>query len=251
MAGKLTILDRLAKEGRIPRNISGSLSRGLKISGEFRDPLSYPLRDRRYFGKPPHVARTEWIQMTPERQVYQRGLQAIRDNELADVNDRYRTSEGMLTELQSDFEDSYDDAYAEMKEDLFTGRDEAPSLAEGFSPQDDLNIGSVKDVDLRDYWPPYARSPDEYASEAEDYVDQMKSSTGRAAYLESPEYLMELQSHSPRYHNYQRVMEQRAANKAVGRDLSRRYATAVRNLVRRGLSPEEADAYVRRYFGAR
>lgn len=246
MPGKLTILDRLAREGRIvPKIGTREIQAGLTL-----DPLSLPgaMLARDEFRR---AGMGRFANMTPERQVYQRGLQAIRDNELAAVNDRYRTSEGMLTELQSDFEDSYDDAYAEMKEDLFTGRDEAPSLAEGFSPQDDLNIGIVKDVDLRDYWPPYARSPDEYASEAEDYVDQMKGFTGRAAYLESPEYLMELQSHSPRYHNYQRVMEQRAANKAVGRDLSRRYATAVRNLVRRGLSPEEADAYVRGYFGAR
>lgn len=253
MAGKMTILDRLAREGKI----KSPPARDLRFRGEFFDPLNYTTQQRISMEGAPELAYMAIpqngvgrdIKLTPEREVYQRGLQAIRNKELADVDDRYNATESMLADLQSDFEESYNDAYEAMKGDLFDGRDIAPLLNEGFDPRDDLNMGSLEDVNLRDYWPSYTRSPDEYASEAEDYVDQMKGFTRRAAYLESPEHWMELQSQSPRYRNYQRAMEQRAANKAVGRDLSRRYATAVRNLVRRGLSPEEADAYVRQYFG--
>lgn len=187
--------------------------------------------------------------MTPERQVYQRGLENIRANDLSNAEDSYRNATGELEDLQSQFEEAYSDAWETMRDDIFSDTEMAPELSQGFNG-DDLNLGRLS-IDLSDYWPSYTYSPDEYGSRAEDLVDAARSSRSRSAYLESPEYMMELQARSPRYRNYQRVMKQRAANKDLGHDLSRRYATAVRNLVRRGLSPEEADAYVRQYFGTR
>jgi len=188
--------------------------------------------------------------VTPERQVYQRGLQAIRNKELADVDDRYNATESTLADLQSDFEDAYSDAYESWQDELnSTVPDQAPTLEYGFESAD-LNFGTPSS-DLRDYWPSYSKKPEWFEDKVNAYDAELEELGDELEYMRSPEYIQRLQTRSPRYRNYQRALEQRAANKRMGHDLSRRYATAVRNLVRRGLSPEEADAYVRQYFGIR
>lgn len=243
MAGKMTVLDRLMQQGRIkPR-----LDETMWSHADFRDPLNYTFAGRQYIKA--HPESFPRLDMTPERIKYQRGLANIRANDLSNAEDSYRDAAGELEDLQSQFEEDYSDAWESMHDDIFSDKKMAPELSRGFG-EDDLNLGRLN-IDLSEYWPPYTYSPDEYGRRAEDLVDAARLASSRSAYLESPEYIQRLQTRSPRYRNYQRAMQQRAANKAVGRDLSRRYATAVRNLVRRGLSPEEADAYVRQYFGGR
>lgn len=245
MAGKMTVLDRLAREGRIvPKMGTREIQAGLTY-----DPLSLPgaMQARDEFRR---AGMGRFANMTPERQVYQQGLRSVRGAKIKPLRDAEMGVRKDLEGLQSDFEDAYSDAYESWQDELNSNvPDQAPILEYGFDSED-LNFG-MPSSDLRDYWPSYSEKPEWFEDKVNAYNDKLEELGDELEYMRSPEYIQRLQTRSPRYRNYQRAMEARAANERMGHDLSRRYATAVRNLVRRGLSPEEADAYVRRYFGAR
>lgn len=245
MAGKLTVLDRLAREGRIvPKIGTREIQAGLTL-----DPLSLPgaMQARDEFRR---AGMGRFASMTPERQVYQQGLRSVRGAKIKPLRDAEMGVREDLEGLQRDFEDAYSDAYESWQDELNSNvPDQAPILEYGFESAD-LNFGTPSS-DLRDYWPSYSKTPEWFEDKVNAYDSQLEELGDELEYMRSPEYIQRLQTRSPRYRNYQRAMEARAANERMGHDLSRRYATAVRNLVRRGLSPEEADAYVRRYFGVR
>lgn len=249
MAGKMTILDRLMKEGRIKP--------GFKAYRQTPDKL---LRLQEGIGtkdyvRIPQAGGEGWTSvpnrgLTPERQVYQRGLDEVRERTMAPVYNEVKQSRGRLADLKSNFEDAYDEARNDMLEDWQSGiEDSAPDLEYGFDV-DDLDVGSPN-TDMRDYWPSDAESPEWFSEESEALRDRLWELGDQIEYSRSPEYRMRIQTQSPRYRNYQRAMEARAANKRMGHQLSRMWGDAYNRLRARGLSDAEARMYIRERFGGR
>ena len=254
MAGKMTILDRLMKSGKLKPGVA----RDLRVRGEFFDPLQYTTQqrilmegapERAYMAVPDNGVGRE-IKITPERQVYQRGLDEVRERTMAPVYNEVKQSRGRLADLQSDFEDAYDEARNDMLEDWQYGiEDSAPDLEYGFDVYD-LDVGSPN-TDMRDYWPSDAESPEWFSEESEALRDRLCELDDQIEYSRSPEYRMRIQTQSPRYRNYQRAMQQRAANKRMGHQLSRMWGDAYNRLRARGLSDAEARMFIRERFGGR
>lgn len=249
MAGKMTILDRLAKSGRIQP--------GFKAYRQTPDKL---LRLQEGMGvkdyvRIPQAGGEGWTSipnrgLTPERQVYQLGLEDVRERKMAPIIDEQREAKRNMSALQEKFEEAYDTAREDMLEDWQYGvESSAPELEYGFDT-DDLDVGSPN-TDMRDYWPSDAEDPQRFADEAEDLNARLAEIDDRLDYARSPEYRMMLQTQSPRYRNYQRAMQQRAANKAMGHRLSRMWGDAYNRLRARGLSDEGARRYLGDYFGGR
>lgn len=113
----------------------------------------------------------------------------------------------------------------------------------------DVVSNEIPRYDLSDYWEGEYSLP-EYQEKFDDFNEAKEAA--EEAFDDWHRYgRQRLQTETPRYRNYQRAMQQRAANMAMGRDLSRRYAIAYNNLLRRGLTPAEARMYMREYFGGR
>lgn len=243
MPGKMTVLDRLISSGKIKKSPFGVK----KTAAELRDPLNYPLDMRKDFDRMKNAANTQWVKMTPERVVYQQGIEArmqpkyLKADE--DVNSAY-------DEMDS-YNDEWHDAIEEAKEGM---RDDWESSLE-YQSFDDVGSNylevDVPQTDLREYWPGDARTPNEIHEDFDAAQGRYYAAKDVQRDLRRPEAWMQEQTMTPRYRNYQRAMQQRAANMAMGRDLSRRYAIAYNNLLRRGLTPAEARMYMREYFGGR
>lgn len=236
MPGKMTVLDRLIKEGRIKKSPFGNSKYAV-------DELSFP-SIREMDGK---LVGGTARKMTPEREVYQKGIEArmqpryLKADE--DVNEAYDVMDAYKDEWGS----AVDDAKEYMKEDWETGLDD-----QRFEDVDPYYMEvDAPSTNLRDYWPNDARTPDEIYSDFDAAQDRYYAAKDAQRDLRRPEAWMQEQTMTPRYRNYQRAMQQRAANMAMGRDLSRRYAIAYNNLLRRGLTPAEARMYMREYFGGR
>lgn len=253
MAGKMTILDRLMQEGKISQFSPG---RKLGISGELRDPMSYPLEMRKAIkekyadNKSPRTlhGNYQWVKMTPEREVYQQGLESLRRKKMNPVREAERGVRKDFEDLQSNFEDAYSDAYENWQDELNSNvADQAPLLEYGFEPAD-LDFDTPR-ADLRDFWPAYQESPEWFESEAGAYNDRLEELGDQLEYMRSPEYIQQLQTQTPRYRNYQRAMQQRAANKRMGHQLSRMWGDAYNRLRARGLSDAEARMFIRERFG--
>ena len=237
MPGKMTVLDRLIKEGRIKKAPFGNAKYAV-------DELSFPAireMDGRLVGG---TAR----KMTPEREVYQKGIEARLSPKLRkaeeNVNETYENMDA--------FKDEWNDAVEQAKEDMLSDwqdKLEGAATDEPYSYSLEVEPSSTN---LRDYWPNYHyREPDEIIEDFDTAQDKYFSARDERNYLRGPGGWMQEQTMTPRYRNYQRAMQQRAANMAMGRDLSRRYAIAYNNLLRRGLTPAEARMYMREYFGGR
>lgn len=244
MPGKMTVLDRLISEGRINKSPFGVK----KTSAELRDPLNYPLDMRKNFDRMKNAANTQWVKMTPEREVYQKGIEARMqprylkaDEDVLDaVNDR--------DIYNAEWREAVEEAKSDMADDWYSTLD--------YQDFDEVNPEILENVELpsrnlRDFWPETARNPDEIYSDFDAAQDRYYAAKDAQRNLRRPEAWMQEQTMTPRYRNYQRAMQQRAANMAMGRDLSRRYAIAYNNLLRRGLTPVEARMYMREYFGVR
>lgn len=242
MAGKMTVLDRLMKEGRIkPR-----LDETMWSHADFRDPLNYTFAGRQYIKA--HPESFGRLDITPERVKYQRGIEAIQ-------NRNRMKAQNQLDDFKSDKEllqDQWNDAIAEAKdamvEDWRTGLDDRD-----FSEIDPyyLEVGTPS-TDLTDYWPDYGYiSPSEFGQRSERLDEDISEWEDIVGHRESPEYRMELQRQSPRYRNYQRAMETRTANRRMGHQLSRMWGDAYNRLRARGLSDAEARMYLHDYFGGR
>ena len=244
MPGKMTVLDRLISEGRINKSPFGVK----KTSAELRDPLNYPLDMRKDFDRMKKAANTQWIKMTPEREVYQKGI----DARIASRHEPAMQKRADAYALKDQYENEWRDAVEEAKSDM--ADDWASTL--DYQDFDEVNPDILEDVELpssnlRDYWPSGARNPDEIYEDFDAAQDAYYAAKDAERELFTPRYRMQEQTMTPRYRNYQRAMQQRAANMAMGRDLSRRYAIAYNNLLRRGLTPAEARMYMREYFGGR
>lgn len=254
MAGKMTILDRLMQSGKLKPGVA----RDLRVRGEFFDPLQYTTQqrilmqgapERAYMAFPDNGVGRE-IKITPEREVYQQGLESLRRKKMMPVREAERGVRKDFEDLQSDFEDAYSDAYESWQDELNSNvADQAPLLEYGFEPAD-LDFDTPR-ADLRDFWPGYQESPEWFESEAGSYNDRLEELGDQLEYMRSPEYRTVLQTQTPRYRNYQRAMQQRAANKRMGHQLSRMWGDAYQRLRARGLSDAEARMFIRERFGGR
>lgn len=241
MPGKMTVLDRLIKEGRIfPKSdLPENMSRFGRLQPN-PDELANPL----VVGQRMYAQR----KMTPERQVYQQGINA----RIGTRHEAAMQKRADAYELKDQYENEWRDAVEEAKSDI--ADDWASTL--DYQDFDEVNPDILEDVqlpssNLRDYWPSGARNPDEIYEDFDAAQDAYYAAKDAEEELFTPRYRMQEQTMTPRYRNYQRAMQQRAANMAMGRDLSRRYAIAYNNLLRRGLTPAEARMYMREYFGGR
>lgn len=236
MPGKMTVLDRLISEGRIKKSPFGNAKYAV-------DELSFP-SIREMDGK---LVGGTARNMTPERVKYQRGIEArlypkkIAADELLDEANTNRET------IQDEWNDAIADAKESMKDDWESTLD-----YQAFEDVDPNYLEvDAPSTDLREYWPGYARSPEEIGEEFDAATDAYWDAKEAQRRIYSTRGIMDEQVQTPRYRNYQRAMQQRAANMAMGRDLSRRYAIAYNNLLRRGLTPAEARMYMREYFGGR
>jgi hypothetical protein len=243
MPGKMTVLDRLIKEGKIkPRLGSTEMQEGF-----VRDPLNFPIKTHKAIREYEGPRANKILSMTPEREVYQQGIEArmqpkyLKADE--NVNETYENMDA--------FKDEWNESVAQAKEDMLSDwQDELENAATDEPYGYSLEV-EPQSTDLRDYWPDYGRGPDEIINDFDAAQDRYFSARDERNYLRTPGAWMQEQTMTPRYRNYQRAMQQRAANMAMGRDLSRRYAIAYNNLLRRGLAPAEARMYMREYFGGR
>ena len=236
MPGKMTVLDRLIKEGRIKKSPFGNAKYAV-------DELTFP-SIREMDGK---LVGGTARKMTPEREVYQRGIEARMQPKYLKADEDVNSAYDEMDAYKDEWSSAVDDAKEYMKEDWETMLDD-----QSFDEPDPYYL-SVDDpsTDLREYWPGDARTPDEIYSDFDAAQDRYYAAKDVQRDLRRPEAWMQEQTMTPRYRNYQRAMQQRAANMAMGRDLSRRYAIAYNNLLRRGLTPAEARMYMREYFGGR
>lgn len=246
MPGKMTVLDRLISEGRI-KKAPFSVK---KTSGEIRDPLNYPLNMRKDFDKLRDAANVQWVKMTPERQVYQKGIDAQYGKKLNKFDEDLSDANYKLERLTEQYEDDFGEAQEALAEDMSDwARNQLSYEYTDPSEVADVVRYEMPKYDLSDYWEGEYSLP-EYQEKFDDFNEAKNAA--EEAFDDWRRYgRQQLQTQSPRYRNYQRAMQQRAANMAMGRDLSRRYAIAYNNLLRRGLTPAEARMYMREYFGGR
>ena len=236
MPGKMTVLDRLIKEGRIKKSPFGNAKYAV-------DELSFPAI-REMDGK---LVGGTARRMTPEREVYQKGIEARMQPKYLKADEDVNEAYDVMDAYKDEWGSAVDDAKEYMKEDWEMGLDD-----QRFEDVDPYYMEvDAPSTNLRDYWPNDARTPDEIYSDFDAAQDRYYAAKDVQRDLRRPEAWMQEQTMTPRYRNYERAMQQRAANMAMGRDLSRRYAIAYNNLLRRGLTPAEARMYMREYFGGR
>lgn len=241
MPGKMTVLDRLIKEGRIKE----APFREMKLHGEFTDPMIKARANQQLAGNKLIKLDPSWP--APERVKYQQGIEArmqpkyLKADE--NVNETYENMDAFKDEWNDQVEQAKEDMLSDWQDELENAATDEPY---GYS----LEV-EPQSTDLRDYWPSSGRDPDEIINDYDIAQDRYFSARDERNYLRTPGAWMQEQTMTPRYRNYQRAMQQRAANMAMGRDLSRRYAIAYNNLLRRGLTPAEARMYMREYFGGR
>ena len=236
MPGKMTVLDRLIKEGRIKKSPFGNAKYAV-------DELAFP-SIREMDGK---LVGGTARKMRPEREVYQQGIEARLYPKKIAADEAVDEAYNLRDEYETEWRDAVDEAKENMKEDWESSLDYA-----SFDDMDpyDLKVGEPS-TDLGEYWPGSSRTPREIADSYNEAKENYYRMQDAQRYIYGPEAIMREQTMTPRYRNYQRAMQQRAANMAMGRDLSRRYAIAYNNLLRRGLTPAEARMYMREYFGGR
>lgn len=241
MAGKMTILDRLMQEGKIVPKIG--LTEVQK--GFVRDPLNFPVETHRVIRESEGPRANRILSMTPERRIYQRGIEArlypkkiAADSELDEANRE-------VEELEDEWNTGVENAKEDMMEDWRSTLD-----YEDFSDIDpDYLEVETPSTDLRDFWSD--RNPEEIYADYGQAQERADAAQDRYDYIYSPRAVMDEQMLTPRYRNYQRAMQQRAANKRMGHQLSRMWGDAYQRLRARGLSDAEARMFIRERFGGR
>lgn len=213
-----TLLDQLASMMKS----SGRKKPEIIQATTVRDPLGYTIEQRRTVGKN--------LDMTPERQLYQEGIDARlfpkmrKADEL--VNERYDN----LDTFKDEWNEAAEEAKEYMKEDWETGLDD-----QAFDDVDPYNLEvAAPSTDLRDYWPDYKRTPEQIYEDYDAAQDAYYAAKDEQLSLRSPQVRMLEQTMTPRYRNYQRAMMQRAENARLGR-----INAAVMNLARQGYSLPE------------
>lgn len=170
-----------------------------------RDPMGYSIEQRKTIGRN--------FDTTPERRIYQRGIEArlypkkIASDELVDE------MWGNRETIEGEWADAVSDAKESMRDDWESGLDN-----QEFEDVDPNYLEvDVPSTDLRDYWPSYARSPEEI-SQAFDDAEQAYYDASRAQKrIYSTRGIMDEQMLTPRYRNYQRAMMLQAENARRGR----------------------------------
>lgn len=202
----------------------------------WRDPLGYTMEQRRYFER--HPDRHQKLDMTPQREVYQKGIDEVRRANIRSLKEQSRGLNDDLEELQDDFNSAWDEA----REDLISDIDGtyAPELERQFDPDYYMTL-DMPSGDIRDYWPSSTYTPDEFAAQANRIYDDMDVLDDKMDYMRTPEYRMELQHQSPRYRRYQEAMQGRDINRRAGR-----VNAAIMNLARQGYSLPEIREILRR-----
>lgn len=203
-----------------------------------RDPLGYSMVQRR-FG----TATGKLPSMTPERQLYQKGLNILVDTKKKPVRDKWLETGEELSWLQDDFENAFDEAKENYIEQVRDNMEQlnAPDLRSGFDPSYDLDP-HVPSETLEPYWPDYDYKPvSYYNSRGGELGDQMDEYERQMDYIDSPQYRMELQRQSPRYRRYQDAMQRRDIERRAGR-----VNAAIMNLARQGYSLPEIREILRR-----
>ena len=219
-----TLLDQLASMMKA----SGRKKPEIIQATTIRDPLGYTIEQRRTVGKN--------LDMTPERQFYQKGIDARVNAKMnkADklVNERYDD----LDTFQNEWNDAVDDAKEYMREDWAAGLDDR--TFEDVNPYY-LEVDAPS-MNLRDYWPDYRRTPEEIYEDYDAARDAYNAARNEQRMLQCPESRMPEQMLTPRYRRYQDAMMQRAENARLGR-----INAAVMNLARQGYSMPEIREILR------
>lgn len=227
-----TMLDKLAETFKSV----GKGKPGIIQQTAWRDPLGYTMEQRRFFGR--HPDRHQKLDMTPEREVYQAGVDTyqrkLMDPILKEQRDVYDEQAG----LQDEFEEAYEDARERWMSDVEDAVPSAPEMEYGFDPSD-LEY-EAPSFDLRDYWPSYADDAEEFAARNEEQLDRLEGIDKRLDYYRGPKGRMRVQTMTPRYRNYRRAMQQREDNAQLGR-----VNAAIMNLYRQGYSMPEIREILR------
>lgn len=221
-----TMLDRLAETFKSMGNKKPEIIQ----QTAWRDPLGYTLEQRRAITRNPE--RFQKLSMTPERRIYQRGIESIRDRNAMNAQNQLDDYQDDLESLQHEWNDAVDEAKESMLSDWRSGVEDFD-----FSEIDPyyLSVGKPS-TNLGDYWDA-DMTPEEFYDAQERMKGNIDEYEDIVEHRESPEYIMELQRQSPRYRNYQRAMRQREENARLGR-----LNAAIMNLYRRGYSMPEIRA---------
>lgn len=196
-----------------------------------RDPLGYSMVQRR-FG----TATGKMPSMTPERRLYQRGIEArLYPKKVAadELLDEANTNRDMI---EGEWRDAIDEAKESMREDWESGLDY--QSFEDVDP-DYLEVDAPA-TDLRDYWPSHARTPEEIGESFESADNAYWDAKEAQKRIYSTRGIMDEQMMTPRYRRYQQAMRQREENARTGR-----LNAAIMNLYRQGYSMPEIREILR------
>lgn len=197
-----------------------------------RDPLGYSMVQRRFgtmAGKLPS--------MTPERRIYQRGIEArLYPKKVAadELLDEANTNRDMI---QDEWNDAISDAKQAMKDDWESNLD-----YQAFEDIDPYYLQvDEPSTDLGEYWPGYARTPEEISESFNDATDAYWDAKEAQNRIYSTRGIMDEQLLTPRYRRYQEAMQRRDINRRAGR-----VNAAIMNLARQGYSLPEIREILRR-----
>ena len=130
-----TMLDQLVKTFKSTGNTAPF--RGMKLRGEFNDPLNYTIRQRismegapeRAYMAVPQPGVGHGIKMAPERVKYQKGLESLRGQKMGLIREQEIDARKRFEKLQDDFKEAYSDAYESWQDDINSNvPEEAPLL---------------------------------------------------------------------------------------------------------------------------
>ena len=197
-----------------------------------RDPLGYNMVQRR-FG----TAAGKMPSMTPERQVYQRGIEARLYPKKVAADELFDEANSNREMIQDEWNDAIEDAKQSMKEDWESGLD-----YQAFEDVDPYYLEvDAPSTNLEEYWPNSARTPQEIADEYNSATDAYYDAKDAQKRIYSTRGIMDEQMLTPRYRRYQQAMRQREENARVGR-----LNAAIMNLYRQGYSMPEIREILRR-----
>lgn len=197
-----------------------------------RDPLGYSMVQRRFgtmAGKMPS--------MTPERRIYQRGIEArLYPKKVAadELLDEANTNRDMI---QDEWNDAIEDAKQSMKEDWESGLD-----YQAFEDVDPNYLEvDAPSTDLGEYWPGYARTPEEIGESFDAATDAYWDAKEAQKRIYGTQGIMDEQLLTPRYRRYRDAMQRRDINRRAGR-----VNAAIMNLARQGYTLPEIREILRR-----
>lgn len=230
-----TMLDRLASMMKA----YGGKKPAIIQETALRDPLGYTIEQRRTIGRnPEHFQK---LDMTPQREVYQRGLENVRERNIRPILSERTDKRGELSDIQKEFNRAAREAHAGMRDEYYDRLENyEPANIRGGVYDEEFEIDVPSSNDLRDYWPDDYNSPDWYSDKGEELDEELNVIEDRLNYAHSPEYLMQLQRQTPRYRRYQDAMRQREENARLGR-----LNAKIMNLARQGYSMPEIREILR------